>query len=157
MESLQFDSVLYVPAFQSPLKQSTPTSEMHRVAMLELALTDCPWADISTIELDRGGTSYTIDTIESLLGAHDELRLLLGADQWVQFKDWHRWEDILTLANPVIMPREGFDVSNKRLLDICPLPATSTTVRERVFRGENVEDLVPPEVATYIAQHDLYL
>ena len=45
MECLGFDRVLYVPAFQSPLKETTPTSANHRIAMLELALADCPWAD----------------------------------------------------------------------------------------------------------------
>ncbi len=66
MRELEFDRVLYVPAFQSPLKNTPQSSSEHRLEMLQLALAGCNWAEISTIELDRGGTSYMIDTIESL-------------------------------------------------------------------------------------------
>jgi nicotinate-nucleotide adenylyltransferase len=157
MEYLEFDRVLYVPAFQSPLKETTPTSANHRIAMLELALADCPWATISTIEIDRQGTSFTIDTIETLRGDYDELRLLVGADQWAQFNEWHRWEDIITLANPAIMPREGFELVEANVLKIYPLPGASTTIRQQIRHGECLEECIHPEVAAYIAQHGLYL
>jgi nicotinate-nucleotide adenylyltransferase len=157
MKHLAFDQVLYVPAFQSPLKQQKPTDNKHRIAMLELALDDSPWASTTTIEIDRGGTSYTIDTIEQLHNEYDELRLLIGADQWEQFKEWHRWEDIVKLANPAIMPRDGFNTNNERLLPIPQLCATSTTIRKRVHDGLTIDDFVVPAVAEYIAQHGLYL
>ncbi|MBC8201811.1 MAG: nicotinate (nicotinamide) nucleotide adenylyltransferase [Planctomycetes bacterium] len=157
MEYLKFDRVLYVPAFQSPLKKTTPTSATHRLAMLQLAHAGCPWAAISTIELDRGGTSFTIDTIDSLLDSCDELRLLIGADQWLHFKEWHRWEDIISLANPAIMPRIGFELSDPRVLKIKPLPGSSTAVREKIGQTECSLDFIQPEVAAYIAQHGLYL
>ncbi len=157
LEYLAFDHVLYVPAFQSPLKEQNPTDDSHRVAMLELAIENCPWASISTIELARKGTSYTIDTIEALRHEYDELRLLIGADQWAQFQQWHRWEDILTLANPAIMPREGFTLCDERLLPISQVHATSTMIRELLHEGANVGEYVLPKVAEYIAQHGLYL
>ena len=53
MVTLEFERVLFIPAFQSPLKDKTPTSDVHRIAMLELALEDAPWAEISKIEIDR--------------------------------------------------------------------------------------------------------
>jgi nicotinate-nucleotide adenylyltransferase len=157
MESLGFDRVLYVPAFQSPLKGPTHTSDTHRLAMLELALTDCVWAEISTIELERGGTSYTIDTIESLQHGDDEYRLLIGADQWGQFEQWKRWEDILRLANPVIMPRVGFDVCDERLLTIDYHPGISTDIREFLKEGTDIRGIVTSEVKEYITEHQLYL
>jgi nicotinate-nucleotide adenylyltransferase len=125
--------------------------------MLQLALTDCNWADISTVELERGGTSFTIDTIESLQHEGDEIRLLIGADQWVQFQQWHRWEDIIRLANPAIMPREGFNVQDNRVLRIDTLPGVSTDIRSLVRAGKPIDALVSPEVAQYISQHQLYL
>ena len=157
MLTLEFERVLFIPAFQSPLKDKTPTSDVHRVAMLELALEDAPWAEISTIEIDRGGTSYTIDTIESLLTDGEEFRLLIGADQWNQFEQWHRWEEIVKLANPAIMPRSDIEVDNPRLLSIEPLPAASTDIRSLVERGKSIESYVCPKVSSYIAQHALYL
>ena len=157
MISLCFDSVLYIPASQAPLKEEPLSSSVHRLAMLELALGDYPWAEISTIELDRGGTSYTIDTIESLLNQGEELRILIGADQWTQFEQWHRWEDIMAMANPVIMPRKGCDNSHERVLPIKPLPAASTDIRQRLREGTSIDSLVCPMVLSYIAQHSLYL
>jgi nicotinate-nucleotide adenylyltransferase len=157
MVHLGFDHVLYVPAFQSPLKKQIPTDERHRVAMLELALADCPWASISTLELDRAGTSYTIDTVEILQHKYEELRLLIGADQWEQFQQWHRWEDILKLANPAIMPRDGFDVHDERLLPISQLQINSTTIRKLLREGTSSDKYLLPAVSKYIAQHGLYL
>ncbi len=157
MEFLSFDHVLYMPAFQSPLKGETNVDSHHRLAMLNLALADCPWASVSTLELDRGGTSYTIDTINALLGDYDELRLLIGADQWAQFQKWHHWEEVVKLANPAIMPREGFPVEDARLLHIASLTNTSTEVRKLVRRHSNIEGVVHPRVSEYIAQHQLYL
>lgn len=157
MEYLGFDRVLYVPAFQSPLKETTPTSANHRIAMLTLALADCPWAAISTIEIDKGGTSFTIDTIEALQSEYDELRLLVGVDQWEQFNKWHRWEDIISLANPAIMPREGSELADTRILKISPLPGASTTIRQKIRRSEGFAESIHPDVAVYIAQHGLYL
>ena len=157
MVSLEFERVLYIPAFQSPLKEESPTSAVHRLTMLELAIEDAPWAEISTIELNRSGTSYTIDTIESLINNGEELRLLIGADQWKQFQLWHRWEEIVKLANPAIMPRSGIDVDDTRLLSIEPLPAASTNIRSLIERGGSIESFVCPKVSSYIAQHALYL
>ena len=157
MKLLGFDKVVYVPTFQSPLKQAPHTSDTHRLAMLKLALTDCEWAEISTLELDRGGTSYTIDTVESLQKDDCELRLLIGADQWAQFKQWKRWEDLLRLANPVIMPREGFDICDKRLLGVESHPGVSTDIRKLLKEGKDIEGIVSSKVNKYITEHQLYL
>lgn len=160
MLHLGFDQVIYVPANISPLKTDTPpTSIEHRLAMLELALQDHTWANISKVEIDRGGTSYTIDTLETLLSTVaecNEMRLLIGADQWEQFQSWHRWEEILALADPAVMPRLGSSLRDDRILPIDPLPATSTDIRELVHTGKPIDHLVCPQIAAYIAQHNLY-
>lgn len=158
MLHLQFDRVLYVPAYQSPHKTDARLASIeHRLAMLRIAISDCPWAEISTIELDRGGISYTIDTIESLQHDEDEIRLLIGADQWEQFERWHRWEDILELAEPVVMPRAGFELDDTVVLPIEPFDAIATDIRTRINNNQAIDDLVLEGVAKYIAQHGLYL
>lgn len=157
MMSLEFDRVLYVPANVTPLKEETSTPVNHRLAMLQLALNDCEWAEISNIEIERGGPSYTIDTIESLQNEGDEIRLLIGADQWVQFEQWKRWEDILRLANPAIMPRNGFEVDNERLLPIDSFSGGSTDIRTLLKQGKSVDDVVATTVSAYITEHQLYL
>jgi nicotinate-nucleotide adenylyltransferase len=156
MVSLGFNRVLYVPAFQSPLKDEPSTTYVHRLAMLELALVDCDWAEISTIELERGGTSYTINTIKSLIQEGDELRLLIGADQWARFEQWKQWEDILRLANPAIMPRVGVPVQDSRVLQITSLSEASSVIQEQILAGSNVNAHLHPDVKKYIAKHKLY-
>ena len=156
MQHLGFDRVLYVPANIAPLKEDAPTPSSHRLAMLQLALADSPWAEISTIELDREGTSYTIDTLEALQTEGDSIRLLIGADQWQQFQSWKRWDEIIELANPVVMPREGYAIDHERILPIRPLTETSTDIRTFVRDGASIEPLVDPRVAAYITKHNLY-
>ena len=156
MKHIGFDEVLYVPAYQSPLKDHVLTPAKHRLAMLEIALRDEPWATISTIELDRKGTSFTIDTIESLQNEDTQLRLLIGADQWEQFPSWKKYEDIITLADPVIMPRVGFSNDDPRVVPIEELPTSSSSIRQLIGRGEPINPYVTTEVASYIAEHNLY-
>ena len=156
MQHLGFSRVLFVPANIAPLKENARTPSSHRLAMLQLALADSLWAEITTIELDRDGTSYTIDTIEALHSEGDSIRLLIGADQWQQFQSWKRWEEIIELADPVVMPREGCDIEHERILPIQPLPATSTDIRTFVRDGASIEPLVDPQVAAYITKHNLY-
>ena len=156
MKHLGFDEVLYVPAYQSPLKDHVHTPAKHRLAMLKIALRDKPWASISTIELGRKGTSFTIDTIESLQNEDTQLRLLIGADQWEQFPKWKRYEDIIAIADPVIMPRDGFINEDPRVVPIEELPASSSSIRQFISRGDPINPYVTTEVAQYIAEHNLY-
>jgi len=116
---LSCDEILYVPAAVNPLKaDAAPTSNEHRLAMLVLAIADVPNAKISTIELDRPGPSYTIDTLTALhqqfappskdresTARPIDLRLLIGCDQALEFHRWKQWQDILKLATPVVMLR----------------------------------------------------
>ena len=157
MQHLGFGRVLYIPAHIAPLKEDVPTPSSHRLAMLQLALADSPWAEISTIELDREGTSYTIDTIEALRNDNDTIRLLVGQDQWQQFQSWRQWEKIIAIADPAVMPREGCDTEDERILPIAPLTATSTKIRELIRDGASIDHLVDPEIATYITKHNLYV
>lgn len=119
------ERVIYVLAAVNPLKAGAnaapPTPAHHRLAMLQLALQDVPNAHISTIELDRPGPSYTIDTLKSLVGwaapttnaghapmvgdAHPTAYLLIGADQALDFHRWKDWREILRQAMPAVMLR----------------------------------------------------
>ena len=92
-KKFKLDRIIFIPAFQSPHKTNqTPMDAFHRVQMLELALDDEPCFQISRIELDREGLSYTIDTIDALKAIHDpaELFLILGIDA---FKTLDTWKD----------------------------------------------------------------
>ena len=172
------DRIMYVPAAANPLKSDQPsTAPEHRLAMLRLATATIPHAEIRTIELDRPGPSYTVQTLEALseeYGTEVELRLLLGADLVL---DFHRWRDpqrILQLATPAVMLRRPCDAHafRGRLSAIydareterwvswtVPVPlvdVTATEIRKRLAAGEDLGDLLEPAVVEYIAKHGLY-
>jgi len=177
MHAAGAEGVIYVPAARSPLKTSTPTAGHHRLAMLRLALEGQNWARIWSGELDRaesGRPSYTIETLRALrkeVEGKVGLRLLLGADQVL---DFHRWKDareIVELAEPLVMlrpplTREGLlgALGNEderqqwgaRVLELPPIEVSATEIRRRVTCRESLSGLVAPAVADYIAAHQLY-
>lgn len=182
---LSCDEILYVPAKINPLKvgrDAPPAPPNHRVAMLLLTIADIPNARISTIELDREGPSYTIDTLRSLRAQYGEengpeFRLLLGADQALEFHRWKDWQEILKLATPAVMlrppwTRETFqeqlraryceDEANRWMSWTLPLPMmdlSATDIRRRLSRGEyeSLRDALAPAVLEYIRANKLYL
>lgn len=171
--------ILYVPAALNPLKaQSPPTSADHRLAMLEIAINDLPNAEICTLELDRPGPSYAVDTLEQLrdeYGPDITLRLLLGSDQAIQFTKWKDWQHILELATPIVMLRPPLDRKQfeQQLLESSPpelakqwldciadlpqLDINSTDLRQRFVVGKGLDDSLDPEVLAYIHEHGLYV
>jgi nicotinate-nucleotide adenylyltransferase len=172
------ERIIYIPASRNPLKSDEPiTPDEHRLAMLKLALRDVHSAEISTIELDRGGPSYFVDTLAALraeLGAEHELRFLIGADQALDFHRWKSWPRILELATPVVMLRPPWDrlplrdayferygaeegarwwqwTQSNRLMDI-----SAKEIRAALARGEECSEVIDPRVREYIEAHGLY-
>jgi nicotinate-nucleotide adenylyltransferase len=171
------DRVWFVPAAHQPFKPDGPfASNTDRLAMLEIALADNEAYEISTLEIDRGGMSYTMDTlltVESLV-PKAQLFLLLGADSLVDFPYWRRPADICRVATPLVVNRAGerppnFEhlegiVSAERLSEIKsaqvempPQPISSSEVRRLVATGGEWEAKVPQGVAQYIRDHKLYM
>jgi len=170
--------IIYIPAAQSPLKSRAPlTAAEHRLAMLVLAIRDVRGAEISTIELDRGGPSYFIDTLMDLrrkIGEEADLRFLIGADQALEFHHWKGWPGILRLAAPAIILRPpwtrqmlgeamrkeyGEDEAARWLawlVDAPLLDISATAIRRRLGEGERVDDVLDPLVIGYIRTHRLY-
>lgn len=171
------DVIAFIPAGQPPHKRGRVlTDPAHRLAMLRLAVSDIPNAVVLTDEIDRaadGRPSYTVDTLEDLhqrLGSDVTMRLLFGADMLRIFTKWHKPGRIVALAEPLVMvrppdTRESLLASlpeidratwAKRLVDVPSMDISSTTIREKVRRGEPIDDLVSPQVATYIRTQELY-
>lgn len=160
MLHLECDKVLFVIAARSPFKKThEQTASEHRLAMLKIALAHSPWAEICTIELDRGGTSYTIDTLEELqqnYGKGVTLTLLIGEDQAEFFDKWHRHDAIKNIAKIVLLSREGSVSTQFDSIPIEPITLSSTEIRTLVHQGKAIEGLVLPGVAAYITTHSLY-
>jgi nicotinate-nucleotide adenylyltransferase len=165
LEELQLDRVFFVPAAQSPFKPDhklAPASQ--RAAMLRLALAAKTWAEIDTQELDRGGVSYTIDTVSNfrqrLPGA--ELFYLIGADHVAQLPKWRHAAELAKLATFVVIPRPGEPPvptpAGFRLqwLNGHPVTISASDIRSRVQGHRPVDLLVGPAVAEFIRNNRLY-
>ena len=171
-EALGLAHVLFVPAAQPPHKPGRPvTAPEHRLAMLELAVAGNPAFSVSTVELDRGGTSYTVDTLEALAasGVVDPW-FIMSEEALADFTSWRQPERILALCRLAVVPRSGYDQLDatwvtarfpglEHRVTFLPgplLPVSGSVVRARAAVGRSVRYLVPDAVARYIAQHGLY-
>lgn len=107
-ESLNFDAVKFIPSANPPHKSLPKVSASDRAKMVALAIKDNPRFSLDTIELDREGASYTIDTLISLresMGTDTQLYLIMGTDAFVKFDTWHRWQAILQYCHIILVQR----------------------------------------------------
>lgn len=174
LEAAHLDRVLFMPAAQPPHKPGrslAPAAD--RVAMLELALAREDRMEVSTLELERGGTSYTLDTVHALQRPRRELWLLLGSDNLPGLPGWRGVEELLSLARPLVVARREGDealleeacarlspATSQRLREgwvrIEPHPAASTAVRADLARGQRPDGL-DPAVEEFLRRRGLYL
>lgn len=168
-EDLRLDKVVFVPNRLPPHKTtltiSTPES---RLEMLKLATTGNPDFAISTIEFNREGPSYTVDTLRSFRQAPEyadaDLFLIIGADNLVEFEQWRNADEIQNLCVLVVYPRYGVHVekslsnySERAIILKAPLlDLASTEIRRRLAAGHSIRYLVPQEVYEYIERNDVY-
>ena len=171
---LSLAEVLFVPAGQPQLKESNYISPAeHRLRMLRLAIMGQPHFRLSTVEIDRVGPSYTVDTITQLqrqFEAGDELFFILGWDSLAQIHQWREPERLIMMCHLVAVPRPGYSlpdlisleshipgVSQRVvMMDRPEVDISATAIRDRVARGLPLGPLVPEPVAEYIRQHQLY-
>ncbi len=167
---LDLERVLLMPARLSPGKpledEPNPAHPEHRLEMCRLAAADVEGVDACALELERDGSSYTVDTLRVLHAAHPDadLTFILGADVAATLPAWHESGELPALARfavalrvggpPITEPQPtGFPLAP---LHMPMIEVSSSLVRERVRRGLPVEELVGPDVASYIAAHGLY-
>jgi nicotinate-nucleotide adenylyltransferase len=170
-EQLGLDRVLFVPAGQPWRKDREITSAEHRIAMVRLAIEDEPAYQLSTVEIDRNGPSYMVDTLKALGKQFpgSELVLILGQDALVDLPNWKDAQRILSLALLAIAPRGGRQlpkddswralpgISERTVwLEMEPVVVSSTSIRARIHRGSPVRGLAPPAVEEYFRKHRLY-
>jgi len=158
LDELGLDRVYFVPARRSPLKQDGPiASPEDRIAMLTAATRDEPRFRVSSVELDRKGPSFTVDTLEALRGEGD-LFLILGSDAYADFERWREPARIRDLATIVLAARPSAPNAPKtvRVLDSPLMDISSRELRARAARGRSLRYLVPKEALRYIEEHRLY-
>jgi nicotinate-nucleotide adenylyltransferase len=181
-EELALDLVLLVPAHTSPYKAGGhgnggerggwDPGPLHRLAMCRLAVAGEDGLDVSAVEVERGGLSYTVETLRAVHASHPnaELTFIVGADTAGTLGSWREPAELLVLAHLAVAARAGTarqrvldavgeigaDQADVRFLEMPTVDASSSIARARIARGEPVEELVGPAVAAYIAEHGLY-
>ncbi|MDO8692170.1 MAG: nicotinate-nucleotide adenylyltransferase [Dehalococcoidia bacterium] len=171
---LGLDQVLFIPARQSPLKRDRQCSPVEdRLAMTELAVVSNPYFSVSSVELERGLPSYTVETVQyllELLGPGAALYFMVGLDQASQLPSWKDPDVLLDLCQLVFMTRPGWKALDYEILEtyfprsrertmVVTAPAigiSSTEIRRRVSQGLSIRYLVPEQVEEYILRRRLY-
>ncbi len=165
-EELGLMRLYFIPAAQSPFKpECVPTPAPQRLRLLRLALTGITWCEIDEQEIQRGGVSYTIDTVRDYGRRYPGASLfyLIGADHLPQLPKWRAAEELARLVEFVVIPRPGqaqtqFPAPYRgRWLAGFPLGVSSSQIRERVTSGLPIDHLVPSAVAEAIRNNRLYL
>ena len=172
-DTLSLDQVLFMPTFVPPHKlKSGIAPASHRLQMCRLATKDDPRFQVSSLEIDRKGASFTVETLEQLCKERpqDEWYLLIGADMFMTFGSWYRFQDIMKMCTVCTVPRDDITAEmlyahgktlwdNKKGFVILQTPVgdiSSTAIRQKVENGEDLCALVPQSVAVYIGANDLY-
>jgi len=173
-DALALERVLFMPAAEPPHKRrEAVTDAATRVAMTRLAIRGNELFEMSTIELDRSGPSFTVDSVVQLLGQYPapaRLFLVLAADSLAQIGSWREPDRLLELIEWAVGPRSGVSLGDRsalrsrfgaaaeriHLLDGPALDISSSQVRERVAAGRSIRYLVPRAVEELISDRRLY-
>lgn len=170
------ERVIFVPAGRPPHKQASEvTPPEHRYLMTLLATADHPHFEVSRVEIDRDGPSYTLDTLRylrSIFSPEKALYFITGLDAILEIHTWMDYRELFQLADFIAVTRPGYNVEALRNLQeilgdelfsrIHPFPVTllaisSRDIRRRVREGRSIRYLVPDPVMKYIEKERLYL
>lgn len=175
IEQLNLRKLLIIPTFESPHKSTKPAPFEQRAELCRRAFEplngsgkcNCS-VEISEIERETGGVSYTINTLRELKKRRpgERFYLLIGGDMLFSFRKWYKYESILKECTVCTVAREDDSFTDmvefaNRIGRVKVLPAnvvdvSSTEIRERLFGGGDVSELVPEKVAEYIAENELF-
>jgi nicotinate-nucleotide adenylyltransferase len=160
------DEVVFVPTGQPWQKSERQVSRAEdRYLMTVVATASNPRFSVSRVDVDRGGPTYTADTLADLNAEYPDARLffITGADALAQILSWHRYEQLFELAHFIGVTRPGYTLGDDHLpegaVSLVEVPAmaiSSTDCRQRVANGHPVWYLVPDGVVQYISKRNLY-
>lgn len=158
----KFAKVIVIPTGEPWLKAAKPiaTGEQ-RVAMAQTAVNSLNLADqvqVSAIEVKRAGPSYAIDTVNELSKVYPEasFTLVLGSDAALNLHKWHRSDELQKLVEVLVVKRASVEPSQFPEIQIDAPDISSTAIRDKVAHSQEIAELVPPTIATFIKEHQLY-
>ena len=166
-ESLRLDKVLFVPSAIPPHKSSRSLMNAdRRLEMVKLAISGNLNFELSEIEIQRGGKSYTVDTLRALTLSYpkSQFYVLIGIDNLLELHTWKEPEEIFGLSEVVAINRPGFDPASVRrdysrrvtFLRSPNIDISSSDIRRRAKTGKSIRYLVSSAVETYILKYGAY-
>jgi|LSQX01.1.fsa_nt_gb nicotinate-nucleotide adenylyltransferase len=172
-DRLELDRVIIIPAFLPPHKEAKLLAcGEDRLEMCRLTFGEDSRFQVSAMEIERGGKSYTYDTLCELrmYFPHSELFLIIGSDMLLTFEKWHRYEDILNLCTVCAAERDSeqnpikkhglpkiFEGHNLILTEFSPVNISSSKIRQMIRSSQDIGGVVTQEVKRYIDDRKLYL
>jgi len=164
----KLDEVIFVPCRQPAHKRGNDISDPEdRYLMTVLATSNNQFFEVSKVELNRPGPSYSIDTVKEFLKKYHhgvKIFFITGADAFLEVDSWYKSEELIKLCQFVAATRPGYDLNKldkkfKKIIKIIEIPAlaiSSTDIRRRVREEKSIKYLLPQEVEEYIYKKGLY-
>jgi len=164
LEKRKLDKVIFIPCNISPHKTiRNVSSPNHRLNMLKLAISNFPKFEFSDYEINKGGISYSIDTINHFKMTYPKIELIIGYDNFNVFDKWHKPDDIINECTVLVMKRkENAELKKNKylksviILDTPTIDISSTEIRKRIKNGKYIDFFVPQKVRQYIIKNHLY-
>jgi len=166
-DQMRFDKILFIPSAKPPHKNDpllAPATA--RLEMTALAIQNARSFEVSDVEIQRTGKSYTVDTISMLMEIYpgSNFSFIIGADNYMELDTWKSPDEIFAKAGLIVMTRPGYaSLQPKhqfariaRFMNVPSIGISSTDIRRRVKHGRSIRYLVPPAVGDYITAHALY-
>ncbi len=161
-QNLGLDRVFLMPSYEPPhIDEKKTIPAAHRLNMLELAIEDNPFLAIETVELSRGGKSYTYDTMKALTqnNPDTDYYFIIGGDMVEYLPKWYKIDELVHLVHFVGIKRAGYGVETPYpviWVDVPEIDISSTKIRQKVRQGCSIRYLVPDKVVDYIQKEGLY-
>lgn len=183
-QRLQLDEMRLLPCYLSPHKIESSASADHRVELIRACLANEPSLSLDLREAHSERQVFSVDTLTDMrqeLGEQASIVFVIGWDSWLALPTWHRWRALFELCNLALVPRPGFngafpeafkgEIEQRELVveRLCDYSAghyavldtklwdlSSTELRDKLARGEDVQDMLPAPGLQYIQEHHLY-
>ena len=166
LDFLKLEKVVFIPTAQSPLKGSLAhASDSDRIEMLRLAIADERCFEVNICEIERGGTSYTIDTVNQFCEKMPQSQLywIIGADQFELLPQWRQIEEIAAQLTFIVLRRPGYSLSAPPVtglryveVDAPLMEHSSSEIRRCIADGSQMQGQLPPAVEAFIYSRGLY-
>lgn len=159
--ALKLDEIWFVPTADPPHKRTAHATSKERIEMVRLMTEDEPAFNINSIEVNRGGTSYTYETLNEFkkLFPNDQFYFIIGADMVEYLPHWYKIDELMKLVTFVGVKRSGYTLNTSypiKTVDVPVFEVSSSDIRKRIRTGRPVKHLVCESVYSYIKERRLY-